>query len=187
MRDPKIMKTNYRQELWETAVNNFGYVTTQDAIDLGVPPKELSKLAEHGGLDHVTYGLYRFRQFPQTNFDQYAEAVLRVGTGAYLTGDTVLIFHNLIPLAPKRLRVGVRRRVRAKIPDWIDVRQESVSESDITAYEGIPAKKVARAIVECMHTMMGTRLIEATKAAQTQGLITSREAIEILNELDGVR
>lgn len=182
-----MLKINYRQKLWETAVDHFGYVTTQDAIELGIPPKELPKLVEHGGLDHIAYGLYRFQQFPQTTMDQYAEAVLRVGVGAYLTGETVLVLHNLIPLAPKRLRVGVGHRVRAKIPGWIDVRQESVSGSDITAYEGIPAKKVARAIVECIPTVMGTRLIEATRAAREQGLITNKEEIEVLNELEGVR
>ena len=119
--------------------------------------------------------------------DQYAEAVLRVGADAYLTGETVLVLHNLIPLAPKRLRIGVERRVRAKLPGWIEVRQESVSANDITAYEGIPAKKVARAIVECIPTVMGTRLIEATRVAREQGLITNKEEIEILNELEGVR
>lgn len=182
-----MLKTNYRQKLWETAVGHFGYVTTQDAIEMGVPPKELPKLAEHGGLDHVAYGLYRFQQFPQTTMDQYAEAVLRVGAGAYLTGETVLVLHNLIPLAPKRLRVGVGRRVRAKIPAWIEVRQESVLESEITAYEGIPAKKVASAIVECIPTVMGTRLIQATRTAREQGLITNKEEIEVLSEIEGVR
>ena len=182
-----MLKINYRQKLWESAVDHFGYVTTQDAIELGVPPKELPKLVEHGGLDHISYGLYRFQQFPQTTMDQYAEAVLRIGVGAYLTGETVLALHNLIPLAPKRLYVGVGRRVRAKIPGWIELRQESVLESEITAYEGIPAKTVARAILQCMPTVMGTRLIEATKTAREQGLITNKEEIEILNELEGVK
>ena len=178
-----MLKVNYRQRLWETAAGRFGYVTTQDAIELGVPPKELPKLMEHGGLEHVAYGLYRFHQFPQTAVDQYAEAVLRVGPGAYLTGETVLALHNLTPLAPRRLQIGVGRRVRAKVPVWIDLRQEIVPETDLTIYEGIPAKKVAKAIVECIPTIMRTRLAEATGVAREQGLITKKEEIEVLNEL----
>lgn len=181
-----MRKTNYRQQLWECAVDRFGYVTTQDAIDLGIPPKELPKMMEHGGLEHIAYGLYRFSQFPQTAMDQYAEAVLRIGADAYLTGETVLVLHDLIPLAPKRLRVGVGRRVRGKVPAWIEVRQERTLDSDITEYEGIPSKRVARAIVECKPIMMHTRLLEATRNARQKGLITKKEEREVLNELEGV-
>lgn len=182
-----MLGANYRQRLWEAATNRFGYVTTQDAIELGVPPKELPKLVEHGGLDHIAYGLYRFQQFPHTAMDQYAEAVLRVGDDAYLTGDTVLAFHNLTPLAPRHLRVGVRRRVRAKMPVWIDLHKELVPETDITNYEGIPAKRVAKAIEECIPNMMGERLLEATKIARGQGLITKTEEVDLLIKLESVK
>ena len=131
--------------------------------------------------------MYRFPQFPHTARDQYAEAVLRVGADAYLTGETVLVFHNLTPLAPRHLRVGVRRRVRAKVPVWIDLHREFVPETDITTYEGIPAKKVAKAIEECIPNMMGERLLEATIAAREQGLITKTEEAELLNKLEGAK
>ena len=183
MRNPETRKMTNRQRLWEVAVDRFGYVTTQDAIDLGVPPHELPKLVEHGGLDHIAYGLYRFQQIPQTALDQYAEAAFRIGRDAYLTGETVLVLHNLIPLAPRRLSVGVDRRVRGKIPDWIDLRRETITENEITTYEGIRAKKVTKAILECKSFLMGARLIEATRVAREQGLITKKEEREVLNEL----
>lgn len=182
-----MLRTNYRQRLWEAAADHFGYVTTKDAIELGVPPKELPKLVEHGGLEHIAYGLYRFQQYPHTERDQYAEAVLRVGADAYLTGDTVLVFHNLTPLAPRHLRVGVRRRVRAKVPVWIDLHQEFVPEADITTYEGIPAKKVAKAIEECIPIMMGERLLGAIKVAREQGIITKTEEADLLKKLEGAK
>lgn len=182
-----MLGTSYRQVLWDVAADRFGYVTTQDAIQLGVPPKELPKLVEHGGLDHVSYGLYRFQQFPRSVRDQYAEAVLRVGADAYLTAETVLVFHNLTPLAPRKLRIGVRHRVRAKMPDWIILHHEFVPESYLENHEGIPTKKVFRAIEECIPTMMGERLLEATKVAKKNGLITKVEEAELLIKLEGVK
>ena len=182
-----MLKTTYREKLWEAAADHFGYVTTQDAIELGVPPKELPKLVQHGGLKHIAYGLYRFEQFPSTELDQYAEAVLRVGNDAYLTGETVLMFHNLTPLAPKNLKVGVRRRTRAKVPRWIVVRQEAVTENDLTTYEGIPGKKVAKALLDCVPTMMAQRIAEATRVAREKGLITKEEELTVVKELEGAK
>ncbi|HXW34997.1 MAG TPA: hypothetical protein VEJ87_10505 [Acidimicrobiales bacterium] len=173
----------YRQRLWEHALGCFGYVTTQDAIDLEIPPGELPKLAEHGGLEHVAYGLYRFGQMPRAQLDQYAEAVLRVGRDAHLTGDTVLALHELLPLAPRHVRVGVNRRTRARFPKWLDVRQEKVPDADITIYDGIPSTTVARALVECKPYVMRTRLLEAARVAREKGLLTRLEEQEVLEEL----
>lgn len=175
----------YRQRLWDHALGRFGYVTTQDAIDLGVPPGELPKLAEHGGLEHVGYGLYRFEQMPRGKLDQYAEAVLRVGADAHLTGVTVLAFHDLLPLAPRHIRVGVGRRTRAKFPNWLEVHHEQVSDADLTIYDGIPSKKVAKALVECKPYLMQGRLLQAALAARRKGLLTRREEEEVLKQLSG--
>jgi len=176
--------TTYRQRLWELALDRFGYVTTQDALDLGIPPKELPKLAEHEGLEHVAYGLYRFPHFPPTPLNQYAEAVLRIGGDAHLTGDAVLALHDLTPLAPKRVRVGVGRRTRARLPEWITVQHERVPDADITVYEGIPSTTVARALIDCKPYLMRTRLLDAVRAAREKGLLTGREEREVLTELE---
>ena len=71
----------YRRRVRERALDQYGYVTTEDAADLGVPPVELRKLAARGGLEHVAYGLYRFDDVRPTPRDEFMEAVLRVGRG----------------------------------------------------------------------------------------------------------
>jgi len=173
----------YRQRLWERALGRYGYVTPQDAADLDIPPRELPKLAEHEGLEHVAYGLYRFAQVPPTPNDQYAEAVLRVGGDAHLTGETVLALHDLLPLAPKRLRVGVGRRTRGRVPRWVEVRKELLPLTDITTYDGIPSATVARALIDCKPHIMQTRLLDAARAARAKGLLTRSEERRVLTEL----
>lgn len=66
----------------EIALDHYGYVTTKQAAEVGVPAVELPKLAARGGLENVAYGLYRVPDISPTAYDQCAEALLRVGEGA---------------------------------------------------------------------------------------------------------
>jgi hypothetical protein len=54
----------YRDVVCEIALDRYGYVTTREAIDAGVPAVEFPKLAARGGLMDVAYGLYRVPDIP---------------------------------------------------------------------------------------------------------------------------
>ena len=95
----------YRRKLLGRAQDQYGYVTTRDADELGIPPVELRKLAQRGGLQRVARGVYRFDEVPATGHDQLMEAVLTAGPGAYLTGDAVLALHDLGLVNPRKVRV----------------------------------------------------------------------------------
>ncbi len=173
----------YRRQLFKLAVGQYGYVTTADATAIGVPPIELPKLAEHAGLTNIAYGLYRFEDVPHAARDLFAEAVLRVGPDAHLTGDAVLAFHELALVVPQRLRVGTARRIRAKLPDWIQVVREQLPENDLTIYDGVRSATVARALIDSRTIVMTDRLIEATHDARRQGLLTGIEVDHVLSIL----
>jgi predicted transcriptional regulator of viral defense system len=53
------LRQTYRRRLHERALDQYGYVTTRNANELGVPAVELRKLHQRGGLEHVGHGLYR--------------------------------------------------------------------------------------------------------------------------------
>lgn len=57
-------EAKYRDIVREIALDQYGFVTTRDASEAGVPAVELPKLAARGGLENVAYGLYRARCFP---------------------------------------------------------------------------------------------------------------------------
>lgn len=65
-------KPSYRQVLQEIAVGNYGFVTTREAVEAGVPAIELPKLAARGGLESIAYGLYRVTDVPVSAVDQFA-------------------------------------------------------------------------------------------------------------------
>lgn len=165
----------YRRQLWEHALGNYGFVTTEDAEELGVPAVELRKLAARGGLAHVAYGIYRFDDAPADPNAQMFEAVLRVGPDAHLTGDAVLALHDLALVNPRRIRVGLPRRTRAKLPAWIEVIRQDLPPEDLTVYEGIPSTTVARALIDARGAVIHERLYAALEDATRRGLVTRRE------------
>jgi predicted transcriptional regulator of viral defense system len=172
-----------RRQLREVALGQYGYVATADAQELGIAAVELGKLAARGQISHVAYGLYRFDDIPPTTYDQFFEAVARVGPAAHLTGDGVLAMHGLAQVNPRTIRVGTPRRVRAQLPDWITVVRQRIDPSDLIRYELVASTTVARAIRDCRATIITERLLAAVDDARRAGLITTTEAAQLLKEL----
>ncbi|MHB8191014.1 MAG: type IV toxin-antitoxin system AbiEi family antitoxin domain-containing protein [Ferrimicrobium sp.] len=176
----------YRRRLRNRALDQYGYLTTRDAEDLDVPAVELAKIAHRGGVEHISYGLYRFDDIPHTGLDQFMEAVLRVGPEAYLTHDAVLAMHDLALANPRRIRVGTPKRARGRFPNHIEVFQRHLDPHELTVYEAIPSTTVARALLDCRGLIMADRLLEAAREAARTGLLRKGEADSVIAKLGAV-
>lgn len=165
----------YRDVVRDIAYDRHGLVTTTEAVAAGVPSVELPKLAARGALENLSRGLYRFIDAPVGRHDGLAEAVKRVGPGAYLSHDAVLALHNLALVHPRRTRVATAERVRAKLPGWIELVRRTLPAEAITAYEGIPSTTVAQALEDCLGMVPSDRLLDAAKAARARWLLTETE------------
>jgi predicted transcriptional regulator of viral defense system len=174
---------SYRQALRGLADENYGYITTREAADLGVPAVELRKLAARGALRHVSRGLYRFADARRTPQDAYAEAVARTGHGAYLTGEAVLALLGLAMVEPKRITVATPHRTRQKDTAFVDVIRRDLPEELITTYEGISSTTVAQAILDSRGTVMTERLLDALTEARRAGLVDARQASRVRHRL----
>lgn len=177
------LRETYRRRLHERALDQYGYVTTRDADDLGIPAVELRKLCQRGGLEHVGRGVYRFEDIPTTARGEFMEAVLRVGEEAVLAGEAVLALHDLGLAHPRRIHIATPHRVRRRLPSFIKVERREVSQAARTTYEGIPATTVAEAIRDCRGLLMPERLIDALAAAVQAGLVRRTEADRLTEEL----
>lgn len=164
----------YRDIVREIALDRYGYVRTSEAVEAGVPAVELPKLAARGGLSNIAYGLYRVTDIPPTKYDQFAEALLRVGEDAYLHGESVLALFGLADVNPRRIKVAVSRRARPKLPDFIELTQVR-DGIRTTIYEGLLAQPVADAILECRGCIEVGRLWDAVNQARAEGLLTTLE------------
>lgn len=139
-----------------------------------MPAVELPKLAARGGLENVAYGLYRVPDVPPTANDQFAEALLRVGEGAYLHGESVLALCGLADVNLRQVKVAVRRRARPTLPPFVKLTQVR-DEVRTTFYDGLAAQPVADAILECRGRIETDRLLDAAKQARGEGLLTTTE------------
>jgi predicted transcriptional regulator of viral defense system len=175
-------EAKYRDIVREIALDQYGYVTTKQAAEAGVPSVELPKLAARGGLKNVAYGLYRVPDAPASAFDQFAEALLRAGERSYLHGESVLALFGLADVNPRRIRVAVRRRTRPKLPPFIEL---TLVKNDVetTQYEGLESQRVTDAILECRGRIERGRLMEAAEEARKEGLMTTREWRQVRKEL----
>ncbi|PRA00124.1 hypothetical protein CQ010_14985 [Arthrobacter sp. MYb211] len=176
------MKQSYRDILREIAYDNYGYVTVTGATDAGVPAVELPKLAARGGLEHTGYRLYRVTDIPPTDHDQFAEATLRAGADSHLRGETVLALLGLADVNPRKITVGTTHRVRRAMPSYINLVRASV-DTKVTHYQGIPAQRVAEALIECRGQVPASRLRDAATRARAEGLLTSAEWRQVRKEL----
>ncbi len=174
---------SYRAMLREAADENYGYITTREAAELGVPAVELRKLAARGALRRVSRGVYRFTDARRTQRDAYAEAVARTGQDAYLVGDAVLGLLGLAMVEPRRITVATPHRTRPKDPGFVDIVRRTMPVELVTTYEGIPATTVGQAILDSRATVMPERLLDAVTQARRVGLIDHAEAARLRRAL----
>lgn len=172
----------YREIVREIAHDNYGYVTTHAAARADVPPGELPKLAARGGLKNIAYGLYRVTDIPPTPYDQYAEALLRIGEDAYLHGESVLALHGLADVNPRHLKISVPRRARPSLPPHIELTEAKPGVRTVL-YEGLNSQPVADALLECRGRVVTERLQAAARQARADGLLTTSEWKRVRKEL----
>ena len=172
----------YRAALREIGYQNHGYVAVADAMEAGVPRVELRKIAARAGLEHVAYGLYRIPDIPTSPEDQFAEAALRAGDGAFLRADSVLALLGLADVNPRKIKVGVPKRVRRDTPEWMEITR-APDTAKVTHYNGIPIQRAGDAILECRGLVPGDRLRAAAARARAEGWLTTKEWNLLTEEL----
>ena len=160
-------------DIYEIAADNYGLITAGEAADAGATSIELSRWVKSGRLEHRGHGLYKLVRYIPTDHDRFAEAVALVGPEAYLVGTSVLAMHNLGFVNPSKITVATERRVRRKLPEWVEVvpAQGCVP----TSYEGVPSQSVADALRACKGKVMRERLASAVEEAYAKGLLKDED------------
>ena len=169
--------SNYNA-IYEYAADNYGLITSAEAKAIGISNVEIVKLAHRGRLIRVGHGVYRVVHYIPTALDKYAEAVALVGKGAYIFGESVLAMHALALVNPVIILVATPNRIRKTLPKYIvTIFRKSIDQ--VVHYEGIPSQSVADALLECRELIMPERILNATKDAEQQALISKKEASTI--------
>lgn len=168
--------------LYEIALEQYGYVTANNARELGFGPSHLVDLARRGDVDRVAQGLYRFRVVPVTMRDQLMEATLWPRGLGVISHATALDLWNLCDVNPAKVHVTVpkHQRIRRQPPPAYAVHVRELDAADVTRAEGIPVVTVRRAILDGIEARLGRHLIDqAIETATRQGLLNADELNEI--------
>lgn len=171
------MAGRIQRELWEVAVDQYGYVTSKDARALGINPVELGELAARTQLEHVAYGVYRFPQLPVTPLDSYMLATLWANGRGVLSHDTALDLHDVCDINPSKVHITVPgRRPERRGGELYIVHAEPLADNDVTWHEGIPIVTVRKAIEQGIASGVPSYLLtQALRIARDRGAITADE------------
>jgi predicted transcriptional regulator of viral defense system len=173
----------YRR-LFELATEQYGYVTADDARDLGIDPHRLVVLAARGDLDRVAQGLYRFSVIPTTMRDQWMEATLWARRRGVLSHETALELWDLGDVSPAKVHVSVPRalKLRRSAPPAYAVHVRDLHEAEVTRHEGIPVVTPVRAILDAIETHVSPHLVEQSARIAVERGLLSREEQQQLSE-----
>jgi predicted transcriptional regulator of viral defense system len=168
----------------DLAVDNYGYVTTDEAEAAEINPHRLLELAHRGQIERRGTGLYRVPLIPPTPLDPYREATLWPrGAGAVISHGTALDIYGLGDVNPAKIHITVPRvhRPRRQLPAQYRLHREDLQDDEVTVYEGIPIVTAAKAIRQARR--LGPALLrQAIEDGERRGLVSQAEAEQLRNE-----
>ena len=144
---------------------------------------ELVQYAKRGRIAKVGHGLYQLEQWVPDPSDTYAWAVMSVGPGALLYGESVIAMLDLAPTNPIRVFVATPRCTRRKLSESIKV-EWIRGIKPTAAYNGIPCQSAHDAILACKGKMLPDRLEAAARTAHERGLISRQQYRTLRKELE---
>lgn len=177
-----------RDELWEVAETQHGYVTAQQADAQGISIQTLQMLVHRGTLTRVAHGVYRFPQYPVGQYDPYTLAVLWTrAPEACLSHETALDAYGISDINPNRIHVTVakRRRLRRAGGDEYEIHYEDLTQHQIGWWQEVPTVTPVTAIAQCIAYGTPTYLLrQALERAHQQGHLTTAERGELAAALE---
>lgn len=181
------MPTSRFIDLAETAAERFGLVTVADACAAGYEPKSLAKLAQRGQLERVSRGVYRVPFLPGGALQAYLAAALwPQGARGVLSHETALELWDVSDVNPAKIHVTVpaAHRAQREIPAAYVIHREDLDAAEVTAVEGVPVVRLARALRECARAHVGGDLLEqAARNGRARGLLSAAEHEALTREL----
>ena len=185
----KLLSVTIRDDLWDVAVDQYGYVSDLNAEQLGIPMVELGKLAARGKLTRVWQGVYRFPEWPVSANDQLMEYVLWTrDPRAVLSHETALEVYELSDINPADVHITIPRREkklrRRQVPPALVIHYQDLTPEQIGWWEQIPTVTVPTAIDQCIDACVRPDLVlQAIDAARLEGRITEATAERQRREL----
>jgi predicted transcriptional regulator of viral defense system len=174
-------------QLWDIANAQHGFVTSQQATEIGIEKHALQMLVHRETLDRVAHGVYRFPRYPVGEHDNLMLAVLwtRLPEAA-LSHETALDGYAISDVNPNRIHVtvGRKRRLRRTGGDDYVIHYEDLAPAQVGWWQEMPTVTPATALAQCLDYGTPTYLLrQAIDRGHTQGYLKSAERHELVEAL----
>lgn len=177
-----------RDQLWDIATTQHGFVTAQQATGLKIDKHALQMLVHRGTLNRVAHGVYRFPQYPVSQTDGHMLAVLWTrAPEACLSHETALDAYAISDVNPNRIHVtvGKQRRLRRTGGEDYVIHYEDLTQIQVGWWQEIPTVTPATAIAQCIAYGTPTYLLrQAVERGHAQGYLTTKEREELAETLE---
>jgi predicted transcriptional regulator of viral defense system len=177
-----------QEQLWDVALDQYGYVTLRDANRLGIDDYAVRMLVARGQLDRPAHGVYRFPQLPATAYDPYMLAVLWTGAPeAAVSHDSALAAYEVCDINPDRIHVTVARgrRIRRSGGELYVIHHQDLPAEQIGWWQQIPAATLPTAIAQCIASgVPGYLLRQALTAGRSRGELSAAQLDSLQRDLD---
>jgi len=177
-----------RDVLWDVAQTQHGFVTARQATDLGICKHALQMLAGRGTVERATFGVYRFPQYPVSQYDPFMVAVLWTrAEEACLSHETALAAYEISDINPNMIHVTVakRRRLRRTNADGYVIHHEDLAAAQIGWWQEIPTVTPATAIEQCIAYGTPTYLLrQALERGYRDGYLTTDDHNRLTQALE---
>jgi predicted transcriptional regulator of viral defense system len=173
-----------RDELRKIAKANSGLVTTKDVKTAGFTTSALRQyVLRHDDISALGNGAHIDESvIPEAYEDMYCLAAMKIaGKGSYLRGSSVLDFYHLGYAAPRKIQVSTPGRVKARVPEWMDVTRDQ-HHSRVDEIRGIRLQPVRDAIL-ASHDMKRSDLLTAVEQAAERNLISPDAIVSLTHTL----
>ncbi len=175
-------------QLAERAAESFGYLTGEDARELGMSMGTLNALARRGQLERVGHGIYRVPLIPPSRLDQYMLATLWPDGRGHISGESALDLYGMSDVNPAKIYITVPAgyRTHREIPSLYVIHHEDLPARDRSSFEGIPVVSPAKAIRQASEQHVRPSLLaQAIDDGVRHGWLRRREAAELRADVLG--
>lgn len=175
-------------QLAQHAAESYGYVSGEDARELGVPIGTLNALARRGQLERVAHGIYRVPLVPPSALDEYMLATLWPGRQGCISHESALGLFGMSDVNPAKIHVTVPAsyRTHRQVPAMYVLHHEDLDEVDEANFEGIPVVSPAKAVRQSHARHLGRSLLEqAIDDGVRGGWLRGSQADELRAEIMG--
>ena len=164
-------------KLYQIAEDQAGYFTLAQARKIGLRKTQIYRELKRGKFEKANRGVYRFVQFPASQFEEIHRAVLRAGKHAVVGFQSAMYVYDLSDMIPNEIHLILPVTSSRRKPG-IRVHTIQLTPKNVTEFEGLPITTVDKTIIDCAFAHVHDEQIRmAVSQSLRRGMTTKQKLI----------